>query len=122
MEQATALAELNNKVDILTEQVAFLAEEARLEKRRRNDLDELKNDLTPVVNEMYRLSVLQLEEVESYVQLEDMARLLKRLMRNTRNLDQMLDQLESLADLGNEVEVAIVLQAKQEGVEGSEGG
>jgi uncharacterized protein YjgD (DUF1641 family) len=103
MEQSTALAELNNKVDILTEQVAFLAEEARLEKQRRNDWDELKNDVTPVVNEMYRLSVLQLEEVESYVQLEDMARLLKRLMRNTRNLEQMLDQLESLADLGYEV-------------------
>jgi uncharacterized protein YjgD (DUF1641 family) len=103
MEQSTALAELNNKVDILTEQVAFLAEEARLEKQRRNDWDELKNDVTPVVNEMYRLSVLQLEEVESYVQLEDMARLLKRLMRNTRNLEQMLDQLESLADLGSEV-------------------
>ena len=103
MEQSLALAELNNKVDVLTEQIAFLAEEARLEQRRRNDWDELKNDVTPVVNEMYRLSVQQLEEVESYVQLEDMVRLLKRLMRNTRNLEQMLDQLESLVDLGSEV-------------------
>ena len=45
----------------------------------------------------------QLDEVESYVQLEDIIRLLKRMMRNTQNIEQMLDQLESLADLGREV-------------------
>lgn len=103
MDQTLAFEELNHKVDALTDQVAFLAEEARLEKRRRQEWDELKNDLTPVVSEMYNLSVQQLEEVESYVQLEDMFRLVKRLMRNTRNLEQMLDQIESLADLSREV-------------------
>ncbi len=45
---------------------------------------------------MFRVSVEQLDEVESYVQLEDVLRLLKRLMRNTRNLEQMLDQMESM--------------------------
>jgi uncharacterized protein YjgD (DUF1641 family) len=103
MDQTLAFKELNQKVDVLTDQVAFLAEEARLEKRRRQEWDELKNDLTPVVSEMYKLSVQQLEEVESYVQLEDMVRLIKRLMRNTRNLEQMLDQIESLTDLSREV-------------------
>jgi len=103
MVQMLAFEELNQKVDALTDQVAFLAEEARLEKRRRQEWDELKNDLTPVVSEVYNLSVQQLEEVESYVQLEDMVRLLKRLMRNTRNLEEMLDQIESLADLSREV-------------------
>ena len=97
------LVELNQKVDALTAQVAFLAEEARLEQRRRQEWDELKGDLTPVMGEMYRLSVQQLDEVEDYVQLEDMIRLLKRLMRNTRNFDQLLDQLEGMVDLGREV-------------------
>ena len=44
----------------------------------------------------------QLDEVESYVQLEDVLRLAKRLARNTRNLEQMLDQMESLAELGRD--------------------
>ena len=35
-----ALIELNQKVDALTAQVAFLAEEARLEQRRRQEFDE----------------------------------------------------------------------------------
>lgn len=103
MDQSKALIDLSSKVDALTEQVAFLAEEARLQQRRRNDRDELMNDLTPVANEMYRISVQQLEEIEHHVQLEDMIRLLKRIMRNTRNIEQMLDQFESIADLGREI-------------------
>lgn len=93
------IRELNHKVDILTSQVAFLAEEARLQRRRRQEWDELKSDLTPIANDVFRLSVEQLDEVERYVQLEDILRLLKRLARNTRNLEQMLDQMESLAEM-----------------------
>ena len=54
------LLELNRKVDALTEQMAFLAEEARQQQRRRQEWDELKNDLTPVASEMYRLTVQQI--------------------------------------------------------------
>jgi len=98
-----AIVELTQKVDRLTEQVAFLAEEARLEKRRRQEWDELKSDLTPIANDIFRLSTEQLDEVEQYVRLEDILRLAKRLARNTRNLEQMLDQVESLAELGRDI-------------------
>lgn len=93
------IKELNQKVDALTEQVAFLAEEARQQQRRRYEREELQNDLTPIAGEVYQLAVEQLNEIENYVQLEDGLRLLKRLMRNTRNLEQMLDQMESMAAL-----------------------
>ncbi|MGD2079249.1 MAG: DUF1641 domain-containing protein [Chloroflexota bacterium] len=101
MEQS--LVELNQKVDALSAQVAFLAEEARLQQQRRQEWDELRNDLTPVASEAYRLSVQQLDEIEAYVQLEDILRVTKRLVRNTRNLEQMLDQLEGFADLSREL-------------------
>lgn len=102
-DQTLVLEELNQKVDTLTTQVAFLAEEARLEKRRRQEWDELKNDLMPVASEVYQLSVRQLDEIEGYVQLEDIIRVSKRLMRNTRNIEQVLDQFESMADLTREL-------------------
>jgi uncharacterized protein YjgD (DUF1641 family) len=98
-----AMVELNAKVDALTAQVEFLAEEARLQKSRRQEWDELKGDLTPVASEVYRLTVQQLDEIEGYVQLEDIVRVLKRLMRNTRNIEQMLDQLESISELSSEL-------------------
>lgn len=96
------ILELNEKVDSLSTQIAFLTEEAHIQRQRRQEWDELKSDLTPVASEVYRLSVQQLDEVESYVHIEDIARLLKRLMRNTRNLEQILDQLESIADMAQE--------------------
>ncbi len=93
------ILELNQKIDALTAQVAFLTEDARQQQRQRQEWAELKNDLTPIASDLFRLSVTQLDEIESYVQLEDMLRLFKRLMRNTRNFEQMLDQLESANSL-----------------------
>ena len=90
---------LNQKIDLLSAQVQFLTEQARAAERRQEERTELMRDLTPVVNEAYRLTVEQLEEVEQYVSLDDLLRLLKRLMRNGRNIEKMLNQLESAMDL-----------------------
>ena len=93
------LLELNQKIDKLATQLEFLTEEAHRQKRRQQEWDELKDDLIPIGNEAFRMTVEQLEEVHHHVQLEDILRLFKRLLRNTRNLEQMLDQFESLSEL-----------------------
>jgi len=95
----TTLKELNRKIYYLTEQMAFVTAEVLQQKQRRLEWDELKNDATPIFHDIFRISVEQLDEVESYVQLEDILHLFKRLLRNTRNLEQMLDQLESVMEL-----------------------
>jgi uncharacterized protein YjgD (DUF1641 family) len=95
----STLLALNQKVDRLVTQVEFLTEEAQRQKRRQQEWDELKDDLSPIFNEVFRLSVQQLEEVEGNVQIEDILRLFKRLLRNTRHLEQMLDQFESFSEL-----------------------
>jgi len=103
MEKSLTLDEtllaLNNKLDRLTTQVEFLTEEAYRQKRRQESWDELQEDLIPIGNDLFRLSVEQLEEVQHHAQLEDILRLFKRLLRNTHNLELMLDQLESLSEL-----------------------
>ena len=98
-----SLAELNQKIDLLTTQVAYLTEQAQQAERQRRDREELMRDLTPVVNEAFRLSVEQLEEVEQYVDLNDLLNILKRVLRNGRNIEKMLDQLESLMDFSETV-------------------
>ncbi len=95
----TTLKELNRKIYYLTEQMAFVTAEVLQQKQRRLEWDELKNDATPIFHDIFRISVEQLDEVESYVQFEDILHLFKRLLRNTRNLEQMLDQLESVMEL-----------------------
>jgi uncharacterized protein YjgD (DUF1641 family) len=94
-----ALLELNEKIDRLATQLEFLTEEAQRQKRRQQEWDELKDDLIPIGYDVFRMAVVQLEEVEQHVQIEDILRLFKRLLRNTRNLEQMLDQLESFMEL-----------------------
>jgi uncharacterized protein YjgD (DUF1641 family) len=98
-----SLAELNQKLDKLTTQVEFLTEEAHRQKRRQQEWDELKDDLIPIGNDLFRMSVEQLEEVQEHVQIEDMLRMFKRLLRNTRNLEQMLDQMESFMELWQDI-------------------
>jgi uncharacterized protein YjgD (DUF1641 family) len=93
------LVELNQKVDSLSTQMAFLTEQARIVERQRQERAELVRDMTPIVNDAYRLLVDQLEEVQEYIDLNDLLRLIKRLLRNGRNLEKILDQVESMMDL-----------------------
>jgi uncharacterized protein YjgD (DUF1641 family) len=106
MEQALAvsdLAGLNARLDELSAQVAFLAEQARDTARRQQERAELMHDLLPIANDAVGLVTEQLDEIQGYVDLSDLLRLLKRLLRNGRNLDRMLDQLESLMDLAQTI-------------------
>lgn len=98
-----SLVDLNQKIDALTAQVAYLSEQAQIAERHRQERAELIHDLTPIANQAFRLSIEQLEEVQEYIDLSDLLRLVKRLLRNGRNFDKMLDQLESAMDLVNTV-------------------
>ncbi len=93
------LAELNSKLDALTAQVAYLTEQAQTAERGRLERAELMSDLTPIANDAFRIAVRELEEVQSYVDLGDLLRLLKRLARNGPNIELLLDQMESLMDM-----------------------
>ena len=95
----TTVAELTDKIDRLTAQVEFLTEEALAAKARRREWEELKADVTPLFGEMYSYAARELAEVEPYVSIEQIAHLVKRLMRNMGTIEGMLDQLESFSEL-----------------------
>ncbi len=98
MDQALDL-DLNRKLDLLATQVQFLTEQAQAAARERQERAELMHDVLPIVKEAFQLTTEQLEEVQEYVDLGDLLRILKRLLRNGRHLDTLLDQLESVMDL-----------------------
>jgi uncharacterized protein YjgD (DUF1641 family) len=99
------LSEINRKLDLLAQsmmvmgqQVNFLMEQADNGRRRQQEWDDLVADATPIIKEMYGVAEEHLEEMQQFVQLEDLLFLVKRLARNTRNFNQMLDSLESAQD------------------------
>ncbi len=92
------LAVLNDKIDRLT----FLMEE---QQRRSQAMEELKNDVVPMVNQMIKISIDELAEIGTEFKLEDLLFLLKRLLRDTQLLVETLDKLEALHDLADETQL-----------------
>ncbi len=90
------LQALHTKLDYLTEQI----EEQR---RRQQVIDDLIHDMTPVANGMFQIAIDELDEIGNDVELTDVMYLLKRVLRDVRLLNGMLEQLESLVELANDL-------------------
>ncbi|MFC1492611.1 hypothetical protein ACFL6O_01525 [candidate division KSB1 bacterium] len=85
------LASINNKLD-------YVLEEIEHQKRHRREMDDLKDDLTRVGNDVFKSAVLELEEVHDHIQTGDILYLFKKLLRNIKNLTGMFEQLENIND------------------------
>ena len=99
------LALINEKVDKITVQIAFLTEQAEIQQRRAREFDELKADLIPIGNQLIHLTINELEEIGTDFELEDLLFLLKRVLRNTHLIMTMMDRFESLMGIADEVEI-----------------
>jgi uncharacterized protein YjgD (DUF1641 family) len=97
-----SLEEISRKLDTLTDRVEAIATEAAIQQQRRDAWVELLEDVRPITNQAFEMAVAQLDEVDEYVDLKDLGHLAKRLLRNTRNLEQLLDRMESVIELVDE--------------------
>jgi len=89
------LALIHQKLDYLTEQF-------ETQRQQQEGMNELMHDAIPVVNHMIKLSIDELAEIGTDFQLEDLTFLLKRILRDTRMLVGLLDQVEAFAELAEE--------------------
>ena len=96
-----SIAELNQKIDLLTAQVQYLAEQARIAERAHQEREELVHDLMPVANGAMRMATEQFQDVEAYVDPAQLVRLLKKLVRAAPYIEQILDQLDGVIDLAD---------------------
>lgn len=80
-----------DRLDRLESRIAPLTASARA-------LGELREELAPRVNEAVQALIVELADVEADFQLEDLMFLLKKTMRNIRNLSFILDQMKNLID------------------------
>jgi uncharacterized protein YjgD (DUF1641 family) len=85
------------QLDHLGHEIAYLTDSAR-------SLRELRDDMTPRVNEAVKILIAELAQIESDFQLEDVLDLVKNLMRNIRNLTWSVDQLKNLIDFLRTIE------------------
>ena len=97
------IAELERKIDVMSVQMDLLVEELREQRLRRQQWDELRSDLAPIAGEAMTLASNELEAIQEWVQPEDMLRLLRRILRNTNNIEDGIARFESLMDLLDDV-------------------
>ena len=92
------LAYLHQKID-------FISEQMEIQAKRAQSLDELKDDMMPIANHLIKLTIDELAEIGTEFQMEDLLFLLKRLLRDTHLLLEMLDRLEAVMGLADEVQL-----------------
>ncbi len=85
------LDEINKKLD-------FILTEIDHQRKRRQEMEDLKDDLNRVAKDLYLTSLEELEQVHDYLRTGDILHLLKKLLRNINNLSKLFDQLENLRD------------------------
>ena len=102
--------ELTQKLDLLATQVAYLTEQAQISARAREERQELFDTLMPIASDGMRLVEDELEDVQAYLNPQDLIRLMKKAVRNLAIFDSMLDQLSSVNDL-----IGISSQISKEG-------
>jgi uncharacterized protein YjgD (DUF1641 family) len=94
----------------MTHEEEILARLQRLEEKidplanTAKSVGELREELTPRVNEAVQALIKELADVEADFQLEDLLFLIKKMLRNVKNLSFTLDQLKNLIDFAVTVE------------------
>ena len=97
MEQA--MLELTQKIDALTAQVAYLTEQAQAAERGRQERAELMEIINPIAKDAMRLASNELEDIQEYVELADLVRLVKKIVRHGPQFEMLVDQIDSVTDL-----------------------
>ena len=92
-----------NDLETLHQKIDLISEQLEAQQRRQMELQELQQDLIPVVNHMIKLSIDELAEIGTEFQLEDLFFLLKRVLRNTRLIRRLMDMVEGGAGLIDEL-------------------
>lgn len=89
--------EILARLERLESRITPMAETARA-------VGELRDELAPRVNEAVQALIRELADVEADFQLEDLLHLIKKALRNTKNLSFSLDQLKNLIDFADTIE------------------
>lgn len=90
---------LQEQIDGINKKLDIILQEIELQRRHRLEMEELKEDLMRVGNDVFQSAVNELEEVHDHIKTGDLLFLGKRLLRNINNINRMLETLEGLQDL-----------------------
>ena len=103
MTEVVSAPSLDQRLDLLSEQVGAIAEELRRQRQSRERWSELVTDLTPVTKGVMDVATRELGDLSEDVSLEDAVRFLRTTARELPRLEALMAQLDSMSQLVSEV-------------------
>jgi uncharacterized protein YjgD (DUF1641 family) len=103
LEAGDRTLELERKLDSMAEQLDLVVAELREQRLKRQQWEELISDLAPISAEAMTMASRELEAIEEWVEPADMLRLLRRILRNTNNIEDGMAKYESIMELVSDV-------------------
>jgi uncharacterized protein YjgD (DUF1641 family) len=91
--------------ELLLSKLEGIAQQLEAQRQAQESWKELQQDLVPVANHMIRLSIDELADIGSDFQAEDLLFLVKRLLRDSRLLGELLGRLEAMVELVDDLQV-----------------
>ena len=85
------LAEIREKLD-------FIIEEISEQRRHRQEMEDLKSDLTLIAKDAFKSLVYELDDVSPFVDTGDFMHLFKKLLRNVNSITKTIEKFESAID------------------------
>ncbi len=89
---------IQSKIDNLNDKIDIILQEIDLQRKQRQEIEDLKEDLLRVGVDMYETAVDELEEMHDQINTGDIFYLFKKLLRNVNNITKSLEQIENLKD------------------------
>jgi len=103
VDSADRIAELEGKLDAMLTQLDIVVAELLEQRMRREQWAELVADATPLAGEAMAIASRELEDVQEWVEPADMLRLLRRILRNTNNIEDGMAKYESAMEFIDDV-------------------
>ncbi|MCP3898914.1 MAG: DUF1641 domain-containing protein [Desulfobacteraceae bacterium] len=87
-----------NTSDILAERIENIEENLSILTESANSINELKDDLAPRMTELVQALIIELSDIEEDFNIDDLIYLIKKVLRNIKNFDFVIEQTTNLID------------------------
>jgi len=91
MEEKNYQTQINN----LDKKLDIILEEIELQRQHRHEMEDLKDDLMRIGNDLYQTAIVELEGMHDSVNSADILFLVKKLFRNVNNITKSFELLEN---------------------------
>jgi len=90
--------QIRSEIESINKKLDIILQEIELQRRHRQEIQDLKEDLFRIGKDIYNTAIEELEEVHDHIKTGDILHLFKKLLRNVNNLTKMFETIESVKD------------------------